>query len=149
MQAAECVRRLLVLGSDAADSASIEAALAALAGLGQLEVLTAIRITPDASAIRPDPERGYRNVLVRLDCDLERDALRAQTRRIERGLGRRAGDPRVPIDIDLLATHTAGRWVVDTRALQKGETRRAHVRALLAEAGIRLDPDPASVKQAT
>lgn len=128
------MRRLLVLGSDASDDAYLEAAVPALATLGELAILTAVLVSPSATG---DGIR-YRNLLVRLDSALDTDALHASCKAIEATHGRRPGAVSTPIDIDLLATDHAGLWQVDERAMDKGEIDRDHVRTLLAQARIRL-----------
>lgn len=130
---------LLVLGSDDADAAPITAALAALATLGRVASLTGLRRSPDAEGA----DRWFTNRLVRLDTPLARDALVEQLQRIERDIGRLEHSDAVPIDIDLLAcdanaADNGDGWQLDPYAADKGEQRRAHVLALLKEAGINL-----------
>ncbi|MGY0633647.1 2-amino-4-hydroxy-6-hydroxymethyldihydropteridine diphosphokinase [Luteimonas sp. A478] len=126
---------LLVLGSDDAGGAPIAAALEALAKLGQVEPLTGPRRSPDAEGA----DRWFTNRLVRLDSALAREELVEQVQRIERDIGRSEHSDEVPIDIDLLAHEANGdAWRLDSYAADKGEQRRAHVMALLEEAGITL-----------
>ena len=129
----------LGLGSDDADAAPITAALAALATLGRVASLTGLRRSPDAEGAA----RWFTNRLVRLDTPLARDELVDQLQRIERNLGRLEDSDAVPIDIDLLACDTnaadkSDAWQLDHYAADKGEQCRAHVLALLKEAGINL-----------
>ena len=126
---------LLVLGSDAADSAPIEATLAALAGLGRVQPLTPLRRTRDDSGAA----RWFGNRLVRLDSALARDDLRQRLRAVERAIGRSEQREDVPIDIDLLGCDPDGAgWQLDPHAAGKREHRRPHVAALLREAGVTL-----------
>ena len=129
------LRWLLVLGSDEAGGAPIPAAMEALAGLGQVQALTAPRRSPDDDGA----DRWFTNRLARLDSALARAALVEALQRIERGIGRAEDRAGVPIDIDLLACDPDGAgWQLDPHAAQKTEHRRPHVVALLEEAGITL-----------
>lgn len=128
---------LLLLGSNLADDARVHAALAALGPLGAVTRVTAIRRLPahgDASA--PD----YFNVLATLASDLDRDALVASLKRIERELGRVHGSGRVAIDIDLLACRDDNRWLADAHAIEKNDLEKPPAPLLLREAGITVEP---------
>lgn len=126
---------LLVLGSDADDGAPLDATLAELAKLGQVQPLTPPRRSRDDNGAA----RWFTNRLVRLDSALEREGLRTRLRAIERGIGRSERRDDVPIDIDLLACALDGAgWQLDPHAAAKGEHQRPHVVALLHEAGITL-----------
>lgn len=128
-------RWLLVLGSDAGSGAPIEAALAALRALGEVEALTPPRRFQDHDGTG----RWFTNRLVRLESGAGRDALRGKLRAVEQRIGRSEHSEAVLIDIDLLANGADGAgWRLDPHALEKGEHRRPHVVALLAEAGIAL-----------
>lgn len=128
------MRRLLMLGSDAADDTHLDAAVAGLATLGCVERLTAVLVSLSADG---DGSR-YRNLLVRLDSALERDALREACKSIEYAQGRRPNAAAMPLDIDLLASDHAGRWHPDAHAIAKGDIDRDHVRTLLLQARIDL-----------
>lgn len=128
-------RWLLVLGSDTGGEAPIDAAMAALQELGQMDALTPARRFQDDDGTG----RVFTNRLVRLESSAARDALRASLHEVERRIGRSEDSERVLIDIDLLACDAGGgNWQLDPHALEKGEHRRPHVRALLAEASISL-----------
>ncbi|MGO1541816.1 MAG: 2-amino-4-hydroxy-6-hydroxymethyldihydropteridine diphosphokinase [Luteimonas sp.] len=128
-------RWLLVLGSDAADGAPIEATLAALEAVGRVQALTPARRTRDDDGAA----RWFTNRLVCLDSDLARDVLRGRLQAIERDIGRSEQSDAVPIDIDLLACDPDGTgWRLDPHAAGKREHRRPHVAALLREAGVAL-----------
>ena len=127
---------LLVLGSDAGSEAPIDATLAALRELGQVQALTPSRRSRDDDGTG----RWFTNRLVRLDSALGREALRGCLQEIERGIGRSAVRDDVPIDIDLLACGDDNGWKLDPHAVEKGEHERPHVVALLHEAGITLPP---------
>lgn len=126
--------RLLVLGSDAATAAPIEAALAALSQLGPVACLTPVRRMRDDAG----SGRYFMNLLARGDSPLGREPLRERLRDIERDVGRSRRASDIPIDIDLLATGGDGSWRLDAHAAGKREHRKAHVLALLEEAGIAL-----------
>ena len=87
------MRRLLMLGSDAADDTHLDAAVAALASLGRAERLTAVLVSLSADG---DGSR-YRNLLLRLDSALERDALREACKTIECAQGRRPNAAAMPV----------------------------------------------------
>jgi len=126
-------RWLLLLGSNLAAPERIRQALEKLVALGSVESLTPIERIP----ARGDPTRFYHNALATLDCELDRDALRARLKRMELELGRvRDGSGEVAIDIDLLAVHANGRWLADPRALEKNEFAQTPARELVATAGI-------------
>jgi 2-amino-4-hydroxy-6-hydroxymethyldihydropteridine diphosphokinase len=130
-------RRLLLLGSNLAGPERMQDALAGLAALGSVIPLTPIRRLPAAHG---DASRLYYNVLVTLDCTLGREALRARLRQIEAELGRqRNGSGVVAIDIDLLATQAAERWLADPHALEKREFAQTPARELLEAAGITIE----------
>jgi len=126
-------RWLLLLGSNLAGPERIRQALEMLDALGHVESLTPIERIP----ARGDPTRFYYNALAALDCELDRDALRAQLKRIELELGRvRDGSGEVAVDVDLLAMHANGRWLADPHALEKNEFAQTPARELVATAGI-------------
>lgn len=127
-------RWLLVLGSDAADQAPIEAAMSALRELGGVEALTPARRFQDDDGTG----RWFTNRLVRLDSTAARDALRGRLHEVERRIGRSQESDRVLIDIDLLASGNGDAWRLDPHALEKGEHLRPHVVALLNEAAVSL-----------
>jgi len=129
---------LLMLGSNLDGDERVHAALAALRALGPVAPVTMIRRLPahgDASA--PD----YHNVLATLESGLDRTALVADLKRIERELGRVRGSGRVAIDIDLLARRDGARWLADPHAVEKGDIDRPPTPLLLREAGISIDID--------
>lgn len=129
-------RWLLLLGSNLATPERVQQALERLALLGRVKPLTPIERTP----ARADPSRFYYNALAALNSELDREALRAQLKRIEAGLGRvRDGSGVVAIDIDLLAKHENGRWRADPHALAKREFAQTPARELLAAAGLALE----------
>jgi 2-amino-4-hydroxy-6-hydroxymethyldihydropteridine diphosphokinase len=126
-------RRLLLLGSNLAGPERIQDALIRLGTLGNVALLTPIRPLP----AREDPSRVYHNALTTLESGLDREALRARLKQIEVELGRtRDASGTVAIDIDLLATQTAGCWLADPHALEKNEFAQTPARDLLAAAGI-------------
>ena len=126
-------RWLLVLGSDAADGAPIEATLAALEAVGRVQALTPARRTRDDDGAA----RWFTNRLVRLDSILARGALRERLQAIERDIGRSERRDDVPIDIDLLACDADGAgWCLEPHAAGKREHHRPHVAALLRAAAI-------------
>lgn len=127
-------RWLLVLGSDAGSEAPIDATLAALRELGQVQALTPARRSRDDDG----SGRWFTNRLVQLDSTLGREALRERLQAIERGIGRSAARSDVPIDIDLLARGEDNAWQLDPHAAEKGEHDRPHVLALLHQAHITL-----------
>ncbi len=129
-------RWLLLLGSNLAGPERIRRALETLAVLGPVKALTPIERMP----ARGDSSRFYYNALAALDCDLDRDALRAQLKRIELELGRvRDGSGRVAIDIDVLAMQADGRWLADPHALEKNEFTQTPARELIEAAAIMVD----------
>lgn len=129
-------RRLLLLGSNLAGPERIEDALARLDALGNVVLLTPIRRLP----AREDPSRVYHNALATLESGFDREALRAQLKQIEIDLGRtRDASGAVAIDIDLLATQAAGRWLADPHALAKKEFSQTPARDLLEAAGITIE----------
>ena len=129
-------RWLLLLGSNLAEPDRIRQALETLDALGHVESLTPIKRIP----ARGDLTRFYYNALAALDCELDRDALRAQLKRIELELGRvRDGSGEVAIDIDLLATHANGRWLADPHALEKNEFAQTPARELIEATAIVID----------
>lgn len=131
-------RRLLLLGSNLAGPERIRQALERLASIGQVTPLTPIERMP----ARGDPSRFYYNALAALACDLDREALRAQLKRIETELGRvRDGSGVVAIDIDLLAVHADGHWLADPHALEKNEFTQTPARELIAAAEIVIGDD--------
>ena len=125
---------LLVLGSDAGSEAPIDATLAALRELGQVQALTPSRRSRDDDGTG----RWFTNRLVRLDSALARDELRDRLREVERQVGRSDAGGEVLIDIDLLAGGDANAWHLDPHAAGKGEHQRPHVVAHLHEACIQL-----------
>jgi 2-amino-4-hydroxy-6-hydroxymethyldihydropteridine diphosphokinase len=126
-------RWLLLLGSNLAGPERIRQSLETLAVFGPVKALTPIERMP----ARGDPSRFYFNALATLDCDLDRDALRAQLKRIETELGRvRDGSGEVAIDIDLLAMETNNRWQADAHALEKHEFTQTPARDLIAAANL-------------
>lgn len=125
------MRWLLLLGAEARYAGSLEAARSRLAALGELQALTAERLTGAADG----SERRYRNQLVALVHGGPRESLVEALKRVECALGRGARDG-VPLDIDLLACGEADGWRADAHALAKREFEAPHVRLLLAEAGF-------------
>jgi 2-amino-4-hydroxy-6-hydroxymethyldihydropteridine diphosphokinase len=107
---------LLVLGSNAADAgARLDAALAMLGGLGEIE-----RVSPqvDGDDIAARGPR-YLNQLVMLRAALEASALREASKRIEQAQGRHPQRLQAGIcdlDIDVLASidgDGAAHWLAD------------------------------------
>lgn len=126
-------RWLLLLGSNIAGPERVQQAFERLALLGHVTPLTAIERMP----ARGDLSHFYYNALTALACDLDRESLRAQLKRIEIELGRvRDGSGIVAIDIDLLALHADGRWRADPHAIEKNEFTQTPARELIAAAGI-------------
>lgn len=127
------VRSLLLLGSNLDSDASMQAALAQLAGHGTATLLTPIRRFPSDDGSR----REYYNALVAWCHAGENAQMLACIRQMEQALGRDRGNPdEVAIDIDVLARFVDGRWLACPHALEKGEFRRTLVNALLREAGV-------------
>lgn len=127
---------LLMLGSNLDDDARIHAALAALARLGPTRLASRIVRLP---AYGGASTHDYYNALATLESGLERAALVADLKRIERELGRERGSGRVAIDIDLLAQREGDRWIADSHAVDKGDLAQPPTRLLLAEAGISVE----------
>lgn len=125
------MRWLLLLGAEARYEASLDIARVQLAALGELRPLTQARLT-DAS---DGSGRRYLNQLVSLAHDGSRSAVVDACKRIERALGRGALDG-VPLDIDLLAHADGVGWRAERDAIAKREFDTAHVRVLIAEAGL-------------
>jgi 2-amino-4-hydroxy-6-hydroxymethyldihydropteridine diphosphokinase len=129
-------RYLLLLGSNLAEPERMQQAFERLASLGHVTPLTVIERMP----ARGDVARFYYNALAALDCDLGREALRAQLKHIETGLGRvRGGTRDVAIDIDLLAMRENGHWQADAHALAKREFVQTPARELIEAAGIAIE----------
>lgn len=124
---------LLLLGSNLDRDERVQAALLALGALGAVTTVTAIRRVPGRGTA-PTPD--YYNALATLDSALERPALLANLKRIERELGREHGTASVAIDIDLLARRVDSRWQADGHARAKGDLGEPPVPGLLKEAGI-------------
>lgn len=126
-------RWLLLLGSNLAGSERVRQALETLVVLGHVTSLTPIERMP----ARGDASRFYYNALATLDCDLDREVLRAQLKRIEIELGRvRDESGEVAIDIDLLAMQANGSWLAEPHALEKREFTQTPARDMLKAAGI-------------
>lgn len=126
-------RWLLLLGSNLAGPERVRQAFDHLASLGHVTPLTPI----ERMQARDHASHFYCNALAELDCKLDREALRAELKRIETELGRvRDGSGAVAIDIDLLAMHANGRWLADPHALEKKEFTQTPARELIAAAGI-------------
>jgi 7,8-dihydro-6-hydroxymethylpterin-pyrophosphokinase len=125
------MRWLLLLGAEARYDDALDLACGHLATLGELRLLTGIRLTDAADG----SGRRYRNRLVSVASDSPRDALVDACKRIERALGRGTLDG-VPLDIDLLASADGNGWRADAHALAKREFDAPHVRLLLREAGL-------------
>ena len=88
-------------------TATLRAAIAAIAQLGQVECTSAIRATP---ALGPDG-RAFANAVVLVRTGQAPDALLAALKRIERSFGRRGGrrwGPRV-LDLDIILW-SSGAW---------------------------------------
>ena len=127
---------LLMLGSNLDDDARIHAALTVLATLGPTRLASSIARLP---AYGGASTHDYYNALATLESSVDRDALVANLKRIERELGRERGSGRVAIDIDLLAQREGDRWIADAHAVDKGDLAQPPTRLLLAEAGISVD----------
>lgn len=126
-------RWLLLLGSNLAGSERVRQALETLVVLGHVTSLTPIERMP----ARGDASRFYYNALATLDCDLDREVLGAQLKRIEIELGRvRDESGEVAIDIDLLAMQANGSWLAEPHALEKREFTQTPARDMLKAAGI-------------
>ncbi|HET6586596.1 MAG TPA: 2-amino-4-hydroxy-6-hydroxymethyldihydropteridine diphosphokinase [Oleiagrimonas sp.] len=125
---------LLLLGSNLENDTLVREALQRLAGIGEVEQLTAIRRFPAYG----NGHGPYYNVLAQWCGDAERSTALSRLKALERELGRDPADAkRVDIDIDMLGFADAdGHWGVDSHALAKGEFTRAPILALLREAGI-------------
>lgn len=122
---------LLMLGAELAYDRTLDAALAQLQALGDVQPLTEARVT----AAREGGPGRYHNRLVRMAHPGPREVLAPQLKRIERLFGRGIR-PGVPLDIDLLAHDDGHGWQPDARALAKREFDSGHVRQLLAEARL-------------
>jgi len=87
-------------GRHGAPVAVVEAAATAIAGLGEVEAISAIRATP---ALGP-AGRGFANAVLLLSTRLGPDELIAELKDLERRFGRRGGrrwGPRV-LDLDII-----------------------------------------------
>lgn len=131
-------RWLLLLGSNLEDDALVREALQRLAGIGEVEQLTAIR----RFQAYGDGHGPYFNVLVQWRTDDERAVAHSRLKALERELGRDPADAkRVDIDIDMLGSAIDDEgWMADPHALAKGEFTREPVLTLLHEAGIDIPP---------
>lgn len=129
-------RWLLLLGSNLPNPERIQQAFKRLPALGAVTALTPIERMP----ARGDASRFYYNALATLDCDLDRDALRAQLKQIEIELGRvRDESGEVAIDIDLLAMQANGSWLADPHALEKREFTQTPAREMIEAAAIMIE----------
>lgn len=124
------MRWLLLLGAQVHYD-TLAAAVNALRELGEVHELAPERLTA-ASGGGPGQ---YRNRLVSIRHPGPREALVGACKRIERDLGRGRLDG-MPLDIDLLACTDGDGWRRDPHAAAKHEFDTAHVRLLLADAGL-------------